>query len=517
MPKPKRDSAWSWLVLLCVLCCQIVLGGICLSGGLFFVIFTDAFDTSPAEAAWLCSLPITMWFISSPIGSLLTNRYGYRVCSFVGGILAAGGLSLSYFATSSTLLFLSYGFLTGLGLGINYNGCMSAINVYFDTYKTLAAGISSVGHNLGLIIFADTIVSLEENFGWRGMLLILGGIALNLCACAIVMFPIEVLSETDTDHRSSIKMRKPTRKKSLNFSVFKKLSFDFFCISNVFMNFSQGVYILHLPSYSKDVGFSRNDFGIVLMVYGISNIVGKVFFSFLGHHPQVNVTIVYALSLCVTGICMGLTPVFLTRTGMLVLAGLVGFFFCVTGALINAIIQKIVGFSRFPDGVGMSLPFKATGNLIGGPMAGEDLFFSSMRVYRLKNAPTTLVSDQPHDSELYYFNICCVLLTVTGSYAFSFYLAGVSMVLAACLMVHPIMHIKHREMNHQAKNIYLVSEKEVEISETGTFIGTQKVISEMENERHLNIKSKFIDMDMADRTYEVIPELENRYEQCPRL
>ncbi|XP_053374912.1 monocarboxylate transporter 13-like [Mercenaria mercenaria] len=310
MSQPKRDSTWSWLVLFCVLCCQIVLGGICLSGILFLVIFTDVIDVSPAEAAWLCSLPVTIWFISSPIGSLLTNRYGFRVCSFVGGILAAGGLSLSYFATSSKLLFLSF----RLGLGINYNGCMSAINVYFDTYKTLATGISSVGHNLGLIIFADIIVSLEESFG----------------------------------------------------------------------------------------------------------------------------------------------------------------------ALINAIIHKIVGFSRFPDGVGMSLPFKATGNLIGGPMAG-------------------------------------VLLTMTGSYAFSFYLAGVTMVLAACLMVHPIMHIRQREKNHQASNSYLVSEKDVEISETGTFIGTQKPIREMEYERQLNIESKLIDMDMADRTFEVIPELENHYEQCPHL
>jgi hypothetical protein len=35
------------------------------------------------------------------------------VCSFVGGVLAAGGLSISYFAEDSTFLFISYGFLTG--------------------------------------------------------------------------------------------------------------------------------------------------------------------------------------------------------------------------------------------------------------------------------------------------------------------------------------------------------------------------------------------------------------------
>ncbi|XP_045174009.2 monocarboxylate transporter 13-like [Mercenaria mercenaria] len=471
----KRDSTWSWLVLFCVLCCQIVLGGICLSGGLFFIIFTNAFSVNPVENSWLCSLPITMWFISSPVGSLLTNKYGYRVCSFVGGVLAAGGLLLSYFATNSTFLFLSHGFLTGFGLGINFTGCMSALNIYFDTYKVVATGISSVGHNIGLIIFADLIVSLEDSFGWRGMFLILSGMAFNLCACAVVMFPIKLQFDTDNNHIAE-QMRKSVRKKSINFSVFRNLSFVCLCTSNVFTCFSQGVYILHLPSYSKDVGFNRNDFGTVLMVYGISNIVGKVFFSLLGHHPQVNITIVYTLSLTATGIGMGLTPVFLTKTGMVILAGLSGFFFCVTGALINAVIHEIVGFSRFSDGVGMSLPFKATGNLIGGPMAG-------------------------------------VLQTVTGSYAFSFYLAGVSMVFASCIMVCSIINIRQRDKIHRAKNIHLVTETDVEIS--GKETGTAKHNTRLENETLLNLDLKPIGTEMGDRIYEVIPDLENRSKQCP--
>ncbi|XP_045171728.2 monocarboxylate transporter 13-like isoform X1 [Mercenaria mercenaria] len=462
MREPKRDSAWSWLVLFCVLCCQIVLGGVCLSGGLFYVIFKNVFSSDPVETSWLCSLPITMWFISTPVGSILTNRHGYRVCSFVGGILSACGLSLSFLATSSTFLFFTYGFLTGLGLGINYTGCMSALNVYFDKYKTVATGIASVGNNIGLIIFAYFIVALEESFGWRGMLLIIGGITFNLCACAVVMFPIEVRFDTYSKHNLNEKTTRSLRRKYINCSVFRKMSFVGFCASNVFFNFSHGIYILHLPSYSKDVGFNKNNFGTVLMAYGICNIVGKVFYSCLGHHPQVNVTLVYTISLTATGICMGLTPVLLTRTGMLVLAGLVGFFSCVTGALINAVIHTIVGFSRFTDGVGMSLPFKATGNLIGGPMAG-------------------------------------FLLTATGNYAISFYLAGVSMILASCLLVHPIVHVWQREKDHRTRNINTVSEMDVENSNKESIHGPEHSIADLDNETMLNSESKFIDLENYER------------------
>jgi hypothetical protein len=41
-----------------------------------------------------------------------------------------------------------------------------------------------------------------------------------------------------------------------------------------------------------------------------------------------------------------------------------------------------VGYDRFADGVGLSLPFKAAGNLIGGPLAGiyNKPFFLCVRV-----------------------------------------------------------------------------------------------------------------------------------------
>ncbi|XP_053375142.1 monocarboxylate transporter 12-like isoform X3 [Mercenaria mercenaria] len=170
----QRDSGWAWIVLVCVICSQIILGGVCISGGIFYMIFMDVFPPDPIAVSWLCSLPITLWFISSPVGSYVTNRYGYRACAFIGGVIAATGLTLSYFATSLLFLFFSHGILTGLGFGINFTGCMATLNVYFDKYKTVATGISSVGHNLGIIIYAELIVLLDDSYGWRGMFLILG-------------------------------------------------------------------------------------------------------------------------------------------------------------------------------------------------------------------------------------------------------------------------------------------------------------------------------------------------------
>lgn len=304
----------------------------------------------------------------------------------------------------------------GLGFGINYMGCMAALNAYFDKYKTVALGLASVGHNLGLIVFTEIMVTTKAAFGMRGMMLINGGLVLNMIAFSLVMMhsrkpddeATQKLKSVETEKTSSIKLKdketdlnvnenkehqikskdvaeplldnivtskevktKVEKKKLFHFSVFKKVTFICFCISNVFVNVGQGIYILHLPSYSREAGFTENDFGLMWLVYAVCNIVGKVVYSVIGQHPRCNATVLYSVSLALTGVCVGLTPVFLTKTGILITAGCVGFFYCVTGALIQAVVYNIVGYERFADGVGMSFPFKATGNLIGGPLAGK--------------------------------------------------------------------------------------------------------------------------------------------------
>ena len=206
---------------------------------------------------------------------------------------------------------------------------------------------------------------LAITYGWRGTLLILGGLTFNLCALSSLYRPIQ-----EKHDQNGAKKPRPT----FNLSILKKSSFICFCVSNILVNTGQGIYILHLPAYAKSIGFSPSDIGIVLTIYGISNVVGKLCFSILGQHPKVDVTIAYAVSLIIAGMCMGLAPVFLTRTGMMILPGFVGFFFCVTGALLAVVILRIVGHDRFADGVGVAMPFKATGNLIGGPIAGELIF-----------------------------------------------------------------------------------------------------------------------------------------------
>lgn len=52
-------------------------------------------------------------FSLAPVGSIISNHYSTRVAVILGGLLAAGGLVLSSFATCLEYLYLSLGVLTG--------------------------------------------------------------------------------------------------------------------------------------------------------------------------------------------------------------------------------------------------------------------------------------------------------------------------------------------------------------------------------------------------------------------
>ena len=58
-------------------------------------------------------IKVTLFILSGPIASVFTNKYGCRIVTIAGAILAAAGLALSVFATSITYLYFTIGVCTG--------------------------------------------------------------------------------------------------------------------------------------------------------------------------------------------------------------------------------------------------------------------------------------------------------------------------------------------------------------------------------------------------------------------
>ena len=66
------------------------------------------------------------------------------------------------------------------------------VQEYFDRRRSFAAGLSLCGAGLGTLAFAPLLEVLQEQYGWRGAVAILGAVFLNGFAYALVYRPLHL-------------------------------------------------------------------------------------------------------------------------------------------------------------------------------------------------------------------------------------------------------------------------------------------------------------------------------------
>ena len=80
---------------------------------MYVVTLKETFSCGSAAVGWISSILVGVTLGSGPIASMLVNRYGCRLVTLIGAILAAFGLAISAAANSLVLLYFSIGVCTG--------------------------------------------------------------------------------------------------------------------------------------------------------------------------------------------------------------------------------------------------------------------------------------------------------------------------------------------------------------------------------------------------------------------
>ena len=83
--------------------------------------FSGEFGWTPSELAFNFTVTMSFFCIGGLLGAHLSKRMGSRFAITVSGVLAAGGFALTSLLTGASvfLLYLTYGLLAGLGIGIS--------------------------------------------------------------------------------------------------------------------------------------------------------------------------------------------------------------------------------------------------------------------------------------------------------------------------------------------------------------------------------------------------------------
>ena len=152
------------------------------SFGLLLPVVSTEFGAGKTEASLAHTLMSLMTLGSGPVVAEATKKFGHRVVSMAGTLLAMAGLAAAGLYISLTnepaieVLYLCVGILTGFGFGLMYLPAMDIVERYFHKRLGLANGIAAAGSGLGQFIIAPLLQLIQQNLGLADTLFCLVGL-----------------------------------------------------------------------------------------------------------------------------------------------------------------------------------------------------------------------------------------------------------------------------------------------------------------------------------------------------
>jgi OFA family oxalate/formate antiporter-like MFS transporter len=153
---------------------QLALGAV-YAWSVFRIPLSKTFGWSISDVTWAFSLAILVLGFAAFIGGLWMRRVGPRIVGITAGICYGLGVGLSGLANGNIwILWLSYGILGGLGLGLGYIVPLATLVKWFPDRRGFITGLAVAGFGAGALITAPVAQQLIVSVGLLNTLAILG-------------------------------------------------------------------------------------------------------------------------------------------------------------------------------------------------------------------------------------------------------------------------------------------------------------------------------------------------------
>ena len=204
-----------YLVLIGALLAQVTIAGL-----YAWSIFSTALQ---AERGWTgdetffpYALAQFVFAFSTLLSGRIVDKHGPRPALLIGGLLYGGGLILSSFVTSPTMLYLTYGVITGAGVGFVYVCPLSTLIKWFPKYRGMITGLAVGVFGGGSIIFKEVLSSMLQSGNVASVFMQIGIISMGLILVGALLtnnpsgFVKAAATKTDADYTTGemVKTRK---------------------------------------------------------------------------------------------------------------------------------------------------------------------------------------------------------------------------------------------------------------------------------------------------------------------
>jgi len=122
--------------------------------------FKNVFGWSNTQVAWIFSFAILFLGITAAVGGAQLPKRSPRAMAVIGAVLFAVGYAIAAIAFSMkslVLLYVGYGVIGGIGLGLAYVTPVATVSKWFPDKKGLATGMVVMGFGLGALFMSKVL------------------------------------------------------------------------------------------------------------------------------------------------------------------------------------------------------------------------------------------------------------------------------------------------------------------------------------------------------------------------
>ena len=170
----KLSVRWSYMVIGTV---AMLFAGVLYAWSILKSPLSAEFGWGTSALALNFTIAMTFFCLGGLLGAQLSKRLGHRIALISAGTLSASGFALTAALKNLPVLvlYVTYGILAGIGIGIAYNVVIATVSSWFPDKKGLCSGCLMMGFGASALILGNAADAMfKSEIGWRMTYVILG-------------------------------------------------------------------------------------------------------------------------------------------------------------------------------------------------------------------------------------------------------------------------------------------------------------------------------------------------------
>ena len=183
--------------------------GIVYMWGVFQQYVIDYYGWEKTAVSLISSVNILMFGVGIFLGGILVDRRGPHIVNRVSGVVFFLGLFLTSMLPTGApwRIYITYGVLAGIGVGLAYAGSTNCLQKWFPTRRGFASALCVCAFGTSIVVcvpIAEALLKIGVPFAFRVLGIVLGGIVI-ICSLFVKAPPANYMegkkpaAPTDTD------------------------------------------------------------------------------------------------------------------------------------------------------------------------------------------------------------------------------------------------------------------------------------------------------------------------------